>query len=40
MGRNKKKIKKKNNWENLLDKEIEKKLKKTFYNEMKELNYI
>jgi len=30
---------KKNNWKNLLSPEIEKKIKKTFSNEMKELNY-
>ena len=31
---------KKNNWKNLLDPEIEKKLKKVFHEEMKELGYI
>ena len=30
----------KNNWKNLLDPEIEKKLKKVFHEEMKELGYI
>ena len=31
---------KKNNWKNMLDLEIEKKLRETFFKEMKELNYI
>ena len=30
----------KNNWKNLLDPKIEKKLKKVFHEEMKELGYI
>ena len=31
---------KKNNWNNLLNEKIEKKIRETFYKEMKELNYI
>ena len=31
---------KKNNWKNMLDLEIEKKLRESFFKEMKELNYI
>ena len=31
---------KKNNWKNLLDPKIEKKIRETFRNEMNELNYI
>ena len=31
---------KKNNWKNLLDPEIETKIRETFQNEMKELKYI
>ena len=31
---------KKNNWKNFLNKNTEEKIKKTFYNEMKSLNYI
>jgi len=31
---------KKNNWKNLLDPKIEKKIRETFRKEMKELNYI
>ena len=31
---------KKNNWKNLLDQEMEKKIREAFHNEMKELKYI
>jgi len=31
---------KKNNWENLLNQEVEKKIRKVFHDEMKELSYI